>query len=96
MKMIFVKQILKNTLRKADCYVLDRGYDSEQIHLQIRTDLHAKSIIPIRDWNADYVKGEFIKEMADNFDRTQVCQFDPVTYGKCKLSPPLFLSGKRI
>lgn len=27
------KPLLRNTLRVAECYVLDRGYDSEQIHL---------------------------------------------------------------
>jgi hypothetical protein len=72
------KPLLRNTLRMADYYVLDRGYDSEQIHLQIRTDLHAKSIIPIRDWNADYVKGEFRKEMADSFDRKRYGQRNKV------------------
>jgi hypothetical protein len=63
------KPLLRNTLKKADCYVLDRGYDSEQIHLQIRSEIHAISIIPVRDWNADYVRGEFRNEMAENFDR---------------------------
>jgi hypothetical protein len=62
----------------AQCYVFDRGYDSEQIHLQIRTDLQAKSIIPIRDWNADYVKGEFRKEMSGNFDRKRYGQRNTV------------------
>jgi transposase len=68
------KPLLRNTLKKADCYVLDRGYDSEQIHLQIRSEIHAKSIIPVRDWNADYVRGEFRNEMAENFDRQRYGQ----------------------
>jgi hypothetical protein len=68
------KPLLRNTMKMADCHVLDRGYDYEQIHFQIRTDLHAISIIPIRDWNADYVKGEFRKEMADSFDRKRYGQ----------------------
>jgi transposase len=72
------KPLLRNTIKMADCYVLDRGYDSEQIHLQIRTDLQAKSIIPIRDWKADYVKGEFRKEMAENFDRKRYGQRNKV------------------
>lgn len=72
------KPLLRNTVKMADCYVLDRGYDSEQIHLQIRTDLQAKSIIPIRDWKADYVKGEFRKEMAENFDRKRYGQRNKV------------------
>lgn len=31
---------------------MDRGYDSEAIHRQIREDLHAHP--PLRSWNADY------------------------------------------
>jgi len=72
------KPLLKNTFKKAECYVLDRGYDSEQIHQQIRTDLHALSFIPIRDWKADYVKGKFRKIMAQNFDRKRYGQRNKV------------------
>ena len=36
---------------------MDKGYDSESIHRQIREDLHSDSIIPLRSWNADYVGG---------------------------------------
>ena len=54
--------------------MLDRGYDSEQIHLQIRSEIHAKSIIPIRNWNADYVRGDFRNEMSENFDRQRYGQ----------------------
>ena len=68
------RPLLRNTLKKADCYVLDRGYDSEQIHLQIRTEIHAESIIPIRDWNADYIKGQYRNEMSGNFDRERYGQ----------------------
>ena len=55
-------------MRKSDCYVMDRGYDSEAIHRQIREDLHADSIIPLRSWNADYVGGTYRREMVDKFD----------------------------
>jgi len=72
------KTLLRNTLKKAECYVLDRGYDSEQIHSQIRTELKANSIIPIRDWSADYVKGEFRKDMANNFDKKRYGQRNKV------------------
>lgn len=72
------KPLLRNTMKKAECYVLDRGYDSEQIHLQIRTEIHAESIIPIRDWNADYVKGQYRNEMAENFDRERYGQRNKV------------------
>ena len=36
--------------RKSECYVMDKGYDSEDIHRQIREDLHSDSIIPLRSW----------------------------------------------
>jgi len=32
-------------IRKSDCYVMDKGYDSEAIHRLIREDLNADSII---------------------------------------------------
>lgn len=64
------EQLLRqcHKMRKSDCYVMDRGYDSEAIHRQIREDLHATSIIPLRSWNADYIGGTYRKEMADTFD----------------------------
>ena len=55
-------------IRKSDCYVLDKGYDSEAIHRLIREDLHADSIIPIRSWNNEFVGGTYRKEMALHFD----------------------------
>jgi hypothetical protein len=47
---------------------MDRGYDSEAIHRQIRDDLHADSIIPIRSWNNEVVGGIYRQEMAEKFD----------------------------
>jgi transposase len=72
------KPLLRNTLKKAVCYVLDRGYDSEHIHVQIRSELKAKSLIPLRDWNADYVKGVFRSEMTTDFDKKRYCQRNKV------------------
>ena len=42
-------------IRTSDCYVMDKGYDSEAIHRLIREDLHAYSVIPIRSWNNEFV-----------------------------------------
>ena len=39
---------------------------------------HAKSIISIRDWNADYIKGQYRNEMAENFDRVRYGQRNKV------------------
>jgi hypothetical protein len=55
-------------IRRSECYVMDRGYDSEAIHRQIREDLHADSIIPIRSWNNEVVGGTSRQEMAQQFD----------------------------
>jgi transposase len=55
-------------IRKSDCYVMDKGYDSEAIHRLIREDLHADSIIPIRSWNNEFVGGIYRQEMALHFD----------------------------
>jgi len=55
-------------IRRSDCYVIDRGYDSEAIHRLIREDLHADSIIPIRSWNNEFVGGIYRQEMARDFD----------------------------
>ncbi len=63
--------------RKSECYVLDKGYDSESIHRQIREDLHSDSIIPLRSWNADFVGGTYRQEMA--------LKFDKVRYGRRQL-----------
>lgn len=47
---------------------MDRGYNSEAIHRQIRKDLLADSIIPIRSWNNKVVGGKYRREMAVRFD----------------------------
>jgi hypothetical protein len=54
--------------RKSDCYVMDKGYDSEAIHRLIREDLHANSVIPIRSWKNEIVGGTYRQEMARQFD----------------------------
>jgi hypothetical protein len=47
---------------------MDRGYDSEAIHRQIREDLNADSIIPLRSWNNEIIGGTYRQEMAAGFD----------------------------
>jgi len=58
-------------IRRSECYVMDRGYDSEAIHRQIREDLHADSIIPIRSWNNEIVGGTYRQEMTQRFDNSR-------------------------
>jgi len=55
--------------QRSDCYVMDRGYDSEKMHRLIQDTLHADSVIPTRSWsNTANIWGKYRKEMTDNFD----------------------------
>ncbi len=55
-------------IRKSDCYVMDKGYDSEAIHRQIREEIHANSVIPIRSWNNEIIGGTYRQEMSQRFN----------------------------
>jgi len=56
-------------LHKSECYVMDRGYDSEKMHRFIRETLKADSIIPARSHKYSLnVWGKYRKEMTDHFD----------------------------
>ena len=73
--------------RKSDCYVMDRGYDSEAIHRLIREDLHANSVIPIRSWKNEVIGGTYRQEMA--------CQFNDSIYPRRQLVENKFSVLKR-
>ena len=49
---------------------MDKGYDSETIHRQIREDLHSNSVIPVRSWNNKIISGRYRQEMARQFNDT--------------------------
>jgi hypothetical protein len=54
---------------KSECYLMDRGYDSERMHRFIRESLNADSIIPARSHQYSLnVWGKYRKEMTDHFD----------------------------
>ena len=74
-------------IRKSDCYVMDKGYDSEAIHRLIREDLHANSVIPIRSWNNEIIGGKYRQEMA--------CQFNNMVYPRRQLVENKFSVLKR-
>ena len=64
---ILLKKFRKR--HKSQCYVMDRGYDSEKMHRYIRETLNADSIIPARiHQGTSNVWGKYRKEMTDNFD----------------------------
>jgi len=45
--------------RKAVYYVMDKGYDSEQIHRLIREALKADSLIPVKKRKQRNILGEY-------------------------------------
>ncbi|ACL17147.1 IS5 family transposase [Methanosphaerula palustris] len=54
--------------RKTGCYVMDKGYDSENLHRQIREEMGADSVIPVRTWKGKIYSGKYREEMYNNFD----------------------------
>jgi hypothetical protein len=56
--------------RKSDLYVLDKGYDSEEIHQLIRHDLNSYSLIPIRTRKRKRISGFYRRELSLSFDLT--------------------------
>jgi len=55
--------------RKSDAYVLDKGYDSEDIHRLIRDDLRTYSLIPVRTRKRKPIYGVYRRELARSFDQ---------------------------
>ena len=60
-----VRPLLKKAhrIRKARVYVLDKGYDSENIHQLIRKQLKSISLIPLRDRDRKRIIGRYRKRM---------------------------------
>jgi len=64
--------------RKSDTYVLDKGYDSEEIHRLIRDDLNAYSLIPVRTRKRKRIFGVYQRELARFFDKSRYHQRNKV------------------
>ena len=64
--------------RKSEAYVLDKGYDSEDIHRLIRDDLNAYSLIPVRTRKRKQISGVYRRELARSFDQTRYHQRNKV------------------
>lgn len=60
--------------RKSDLYVMDKGYDSEEIHRLIRDTLNSCSLIPIRVRKRKHISGYYRRIMAKLFDVDQYHQ----------------------
>jgi transposase len=64
--------------RKSETYVLDKGYDSEDIHRLIRDDLNAYSLIPVRTRKRKRIFGVYRRELFRSFDQAQYHQRNKV------------------
>ena len=56
-------------VRKTECYVMDKGYDAETLHRQIREEIGADSVIPVRTWQGRIRSGIYRQEMYADFDK---------------------------
>jgi HAD superfamily hydrolase (TIGR01509 family) len=65
--MTLLKQCHKN--RRSKYYVMDKGYDAENIHSLARECLQAIAMIPLRQKKRTKIKGKFRRKMIREFDR---------------------------
>jgi transposase len=61
-------------VRRSDLYVMDKGYDSEEIHELIRDSLHACSLIPVRNRKRKRISGYYRRRIAQSFDQEKYHQ----------------------
>jgi len=80
-----IRQSNKN--KKSECYVLDKGYDSEKIHILIREEIKADSIIPLRVRKRKKIKGKYRKQLHLTFDK--------IKYNKRNIAETTFSVVKR-
>ncbi len=64
--------------RQSDLYVMDKGYDSEEIHRLIRDTLNSNSLIPIRTRKRKRISGFYRRRMMLVFDPDQYHQRNKV------------------
>ena len=62
-----LKQCHKN--RKSNYYVMDKGYDSEEIHSLVREELEAIAMIPLRERKRKKIKGKYRRKMIQEFEK---------------------------
>ena len=54
--------------RKSEFYVMDKAYDSEDIHKLVRDELGSIAIIPVKDRKRKRIKGRYRRLMIEDFD----------------------------
>jgi len=67
---IHAKTLLKqcHKTRRSDLYVMDKGYDAEEIHELIRDTLNSCSLIPVRNRKRKRISGYYRRRIALAFD----------------------------
>ena len=63
-----------NKMRKSNCYVMDKRYDSEKIHSIIREEIRADSIIPVRQRKRKKITEKYRKQLELAFDKIKYNQ----------------------
>jgi len=56
-------------LKRANCYLMDKGYDSEHVHSLLHKEYGAESIIPVRIWGKKEPNGFYRNLMHTEFPR---------------------------
>jgi len=64
--------------RHSDLYLMDKGYDSEDIHRLIRDTLYACSLIPVRDRKRKRISGYYRRRLSLSFDQEKYHQRNKV------------------
>jgi len=64
--------------RHSDLYLMDKGYDSEDIHRLIRDTLNSGSLIPVRDRKRKRISGYYRRRIALSFDQEKYHQRNKV------------------
>jgi transposase len=65
-------------VRHSDLYVMDKGYDSEEIHELIRDTLTSCSLIPVRNRKRKRISGYYRRQIALSFDQQKYHQRNKV------------------
>jgi transposase len=65
-------------IRPSDLFVMDKGYDSEEIHELIRDTLNSCSLIPVRNRKRKRISGYYRRRIAKSFDQEKYHQRNKV------------------
>jgi transposase len=65
-------------IRHSDLYVMDKGYDPEEIHELIRDTLNSSSLLPVRNRKRKRISGYYRRQIAQSFDQEKYHQRNKV------------------